>query len=180
MRLTVTYYLDVISSWCFWAEPAWAELKKRHDGKVEFQWKIALLDKTGLPISRAQEEWFYRRSGTIMRSPFMLSSAWYDEPRSRASCSSLRWIARGQTLRGMGNRGGSRRARGQPGCEQAARTRAIHGDRNAGPRRHGRFSIAPGDATAHFCFGQRNWRSRNFFRVGQTRSARDGAGRDVG
>jgi len=80
MRLSVTYYLDVISSWCFWSEPAWAELKKRHEGRVEFQWKIALLDKAGLPVSRAQEEWFYRRSGTIMRSPFMLSSAWYDEP----------------------------------------------------------------------------------------------------
>src|SRR5947207_4746201 len=80
MRLTVTYYLDVISSWCFWSEPAGAELKKRHEGRVEFQWKIALLDKTGLPVSRAQEEWFYRRSGTVMRSPFMLSSAWYDEP----------------------------------------------------------------------------------------------------
>jgi predicted DsbA family dithiol-disulfide isomerase len=80
MRITVTYYLDVISSWCFWAEPAWAKLKERYQGRVEFQWKIALLDKTGLPASRAQEEWFYRRSGTIMRSPFMLSSAWYDEP----------------------------------------------------------------------------------------------------
>lgn len=80
MRLTITYYLDVISSWCFWAEPAWAKLKERYQGKVEFQWKIALLDKTGLPLSRRQEEWFYRRSGTIMRSPFMLSSAWYDEP----------------------------------------------------------------------------------------------------
>ena len=80
MRLTVTYYLDVISSWCFWSEPAWAELKKRHEGRVEFQWKIELLDETGLPVSRAQEEWFYRRSGTVMRSPFMLSSAWYDEP----------------------------------------------------------------------------------------------------
>jgi predicted DsbA family dithiol-disulfide isomerase len=80
MRLTVTYYLDVISSWCFWAEPAWAELKRRFEGKLEFRWKIALLDKTGLPTSREQEEWFYRRSGTIMRSPFLLSSAWYDEP----------------------------------------------------------------------------------------------------
>jgi predicted DsbA family dithiol-disulfide isomerase len=80
MRTIVTYYLDVISSWCFWAEPAWADLKKRYNGKVEFRWKIALLDKTGLPTSREQEEWFYRRSGTIMRSPFMLSSAWYDEP----------------------------------------------------------------------------------------------------
>jgi predicted DsbA family dithiol-disulfide isomerase len=80
MRITVTYYLDVISSWCFWAEPAWAELKKRYGGRVEFQWKIALLDKTGLPVSRAQEEWFYRRSGTLMRSPFMLRTDWYDQP----------------------------------------------------------------------------------------------------
>lgn len=80
MRLSVTYYLDVISSWCFWSEPAWAELKKRHGDRVEFRWQIALLDQTGLPVSRAQEEWFYRRSGTVMRSPFMLSTAWYDEP----------------------------------------------------------------------------------------------------
>jgi predicted DsbA family dithiol-disulfide isomerase len=78
MRITVTYYLDVISSWCFWAEPAWAELKRRYQDKLEFQWKIALLDKIGLPTSVEQEKWFYRRSGTIMRSPFMLSSAWYD------------------------------------------------------------------------------------------------------
>jgi predicted DsbA family dithiol-disulfide isomerase len=77
MRLTVTYYLDVISSWCFWSEPAWAELKKRYKGKAEFRWKIALLDKSGLPTSREQEEWFYRRSGTIMRSPFMLRSEWF-------------------------------------------------------------------------------------------------------
>ena len=77
MRLTATYYLDVISSWCFWAEPTWAELRARYSDRVEFQWKIALLDKTGLPTSREQEEWFYRRSGTIMRSPFMLSSEWF-------------------------------------------------------------------------------------------------------
>ena len=56
MRINVTYYLDVISSWCFWAEPAWAELKKRYEGKLEFQWKIALLDKTGLPTSVEQEK----------------------------------------------------------------------------------------------------------------------------
>jgi predicted DsbA family dithiol-disulfide isomerase len=82
MRITVTYYLDVISSWCFWAEPAWSELKRRYEGRVEFQWKIALLDKTGLPTSVEQEKWFYRRSGTIMRSPFMLSSQWYDANQS--------------------------------------------------------------------------------------------------
>lgn len=78
MRITVTNYLDVISSWCYWAEPAWAELKKRYDGRVTFQWKIALMDQSGLPTSHEQHEWFYRRSGSIMRSPFMLRSEWSD------------------------------------------------------------------------------------------------------
>ncbi|PYK83056.1 MAG: disulfide bond formation protein DsbA [Verrucomicrobia bacterium] len=47
--MTVTDYLDVVSSWCFWSEPTWAELKRHYDGRVEFQWKIALMDPTGLP-----------------------------------------------------------------------------------------------------------------------------------
>ena len=78
MRITVTDYLDVVSSWCFWSEPAWAELKKRYAGRVSFQWKIALMDPTGLPTSREQEQWFYRRSGMLMRSSFMLNTDWYD------------------------------------------------------------------------------------------------------
>lgn len=77
MNVNVTYYLDVVSSWCYWAEPAWAELKERYaKSPVEFSWKIALLDESGMSKSRAQAEWFYRRSGTIMRSPFMLNSGW--------------------------------------------------------------------------------------------------------
>ena len=78
MTVTVTDYLDVISSWCFWSEPTWAELKRRYDGRVQFQWKIALMDPNGLPTSRVQEQWFYRRSGIMMRSPFMLNTDWYD------------------------------------------------------------------------------------------------------
>lgn len=77
MNVTITYYLDLISSWCYWAEPAWAELKRRYaQAPVTFGWKIALLDETGMSKSRAQCDWFYRRSGTIVRSPFMLNSAW--------------------------------------------------------------------------------------------------------
>jgi len=78
MRLTVTYYLDVVSSWCYWSEPAWAELKQRYQDRVDFQWKIALMDRSGLPTSHEQHEWYYRRSGTIMRSPFMLNPDWAD------------------------------------------------------------------------------------------------------
>ena len=77
MAIKVTYYLEVISSWCFWAEPAWAELKQRYAGKVEFSWKIAQMPAEAYPVSKAQCEWFYRRSGTIMLSPFMLNSGWF-------------------------------------------------------------------------------------------------------
>ena len=77
MNVKITYYLDVVSSWCYWAEPAWAELKQRYaKSPVEFNWAIALIDESGIPRSRAQEDWFYRRSGTIMRAPFMLKSGW--------------------------------------------------------------------------------------------------------
>jgi predicted DsbA family dithiol-disulfide isomerase len=82
MKLKVTYYLDVISSWCFFSEPAWAELKKRYANQADFEWKIALMDATGMPISRAQMDWFYRRSGTIMRSVFKLNSDWLQPGRT--------------------------------------------------------------------------------------------------
>jgi predicted DsbA family dithiol-disulfide isomerase len=79
MNVKVIYYLEVTSSWCYWVEPAWAELKQRYATKpVEFTWRIALLDQSGLPDSKLQMEWFYRRSGSIMRSPFMLNPAWFE------------------------------------------------------------------------------------------------------
>jgi predicted DsbA family dithiol-disulfide isomerase len=78
MRIKTTLYLEVISSWCFWALPAWTELQKRYAGRVDFDWKIALMDPTGLPATREQSEWFYRRSGTLMRSPFMLNAGWFE------------------------------------------------------------------------------------------------------
>ena len=76
--LHITYYLEVISSWCFWAEPAWAELKQRYHGRAEFGWKIALMPPEAYPVSRNQCEWFYRRSGSVMRSAFMLRSDWFE------------------------------------------------------------------------------------------------------
>lgn len=76
--MKITYYLEVVSSWCWWAEPAWAELKQRYAGRAEFQWKVALMDASGIPTSANQCDWFYRRSGTIVRSPYMLNSGWFD------------------------------------------------------------------------------------------------------
>jgi predicted DsbA family dithiol-disulfide isomerase len=82
MKIKITYYLDVISSWCYFAEPAWAALKDRYAGRVDFEWKIALMDASGMPTSREQCAWFYRRSGTIMRSPFMLNTEWLQPGRT--------------------------------------------------------------------------------------------------
>ncbi len=36
------------------------------------------MDAEGLPVSRQQEEWFYRRSGLMNRAPFILRTDWYE------------------------------------------------------------------------------------------------------
>jgi predicted DsbA family dithiol-disulfide isomerase len=74
----VTYFLEVISSWCHWAEPAWVELKQHYGGRAEFGWKIALMSPQGYPVSADQCDWFYRRSGSVVRSPYMLNSGWLE------------------------------------------------------------------------------------------------------
>jgi predicted DsbA family dithiol-disulfide isomerase len=79
--VTITYFIEVLSSWCHWAEPTWAELKTRYAGRVDFRWQIALMKPEDFPTSVAQTEWFYRRSGTIMRSPYMLNSGWFEADR---------------------------------------------------------------------------------------------------
>lgn len=80
--MKITYYFEVFSSWCYWAEPTWAELKKRYAGRVNFEWKIALMKPENFPDSREQCDWFYRRSGgTCMHSPFMLNSGWFEAER---------------------------------------------------------------------------------------------------
>lgn len=79
--MKVTYYLEVMSSWCYWVEPVWTELKARYAGRVAFDWRIALMRKEDFPVSKAQCDWFYRRSGMMMRSPVMLNSGWLETNR---------------------------------------------------------------------------------------------------
>lgn len=80
--MKVTYYVEVLSSWCHWVEPVWAELKARYAGRAEFEWKIALMNPGDFPVSRDQCDWFYRRSGgTVMHSPYKLNSGWFEAAR---------------------------------------------------------------------------------------------------
>jgi predicted DsbA family dithiol-disulfide isomerase len=80
--MKITYYLEILSSWCHWAEPAWAELKVRYAGRAEFEWKIALMNPGDFPVSAAQCEWYYQRSGgTVMNAPYKLNSGWFEAAR---------------------------------------------------------------------------------------------------
>jgi predicted DsbA family dithiol-disulfide isomerase len=80
--MKVTYYLEVLSSWCHWVEPVWAELKTRYAGRAGFEWKIALMNPGDFPVSRTQCDWYYRRSGgTVMHSAYMLNSGWFEAER---------------------------------------------------------------------------------------------------
>jgi predicted DsbA family dithiol-disulfide isomerase len=80
--MKVTYFVEILSSWCHWVEPTWAELKRRYEGRAEFEWKIALMNPQDFPVSRSQCDWFYRRSGgTVLNSPYMLNSGWFEPER---------------------------------------------------------------------------------------------------
>jgi len=79
--MKITYYVEVLSSWCHWAEPAWLELKTRYAGRMDFEWKIALMNPGDFPVSQSQCDWFYQRSGSIMRSPYKLNSGWLETER---------------------------------------------------------------------------------------------------
>lgn len=78
--MKITYYLEVTSSWCFWAEPTWAALKQRYAGRATFQWKTALMDRADFPTSNAQYDWFLQRSAAVMDSAFVPNSAYYEWP----------------------------------------------------------------------------------------------------
>ncbi len=78
--MKITYYLEVTSSWCFWVEPVWAELKQRYAGRVEFDWQIARMSSADFPASNRQYDWFLLRSSAVMKSPFGLNSEYYETP----------------------------------------------------------------------------------------------------
>ena len=80
--VSITYYVEIYSSWCHWAEPAWKELKTRYAGRVAFDWRVALMRPEDFPATRAQCDWFYKRSGTVVGSPYVLNSGWVQEDRA--------------------------------------------------------------------------------------------------
>jgi predicted DsbA family dithiol-disulfide isomerase len=75
------YYLDVMSSWCFYAEPALERLRKKYGARLTYDWRIALVTEN-MPggNTREQYEWFYKRSGSI--SGIHLNPDWNQGPHT--------------------------------------------------------------------------------------------------
>jgi len=56
--------------------------KNRYADRVDFHWRIALMDPANFPVSASQCDWFYQRSGTVVNSPYMLNSGWFEAERA--------------------------------------------------------------------------------------------------
>src|SRR5690348_6932899 len=60
------YYLDVMSSWCFYAEPQLELLRQKYGQRLTYDWRVALVTE-GMPQGHAHDQvaWFYKRSGSV-------------------------------------------------------------------------------------------------------------------
>lgn len=77
----MTYYLDIMSSWCTYVEPVWDELQQTYAGRVNFDWKIALMDRENFPVSAKQCAWFYTRSKSLQPEAPQLTPEWFEANR---------------------------------------------------------------------------------------------------
>ncbi len=75
------YYLDVMSSWCFYSEPNLERLRKKYGDRLAYEWRIALVTEAGPQgFSREQMTWFYKRSSSI--SGVQLNPDWDQGPHT--------------------------------------------------------------------------------------------------
>ncbi len=60
------YYLDVMSSWCYYAEPNIERVRKKYGDRLAYEWRISLVtDHPPGGWSIEQMKWFYKRSASI-------------------------------------------------------------------------------------------------------------------
>ena len=95
--LHLTYYVDVLSSWCFVAEPALAAVREKYADRLAYEWRIAFLFNGGpMGYSPQLSAWQYRRNKSV--SGMTLNPAW------RESANDTTWWANLATeaARGLG------------------------------------------------------------------------------
>ncbi len=79
--ITLTYYLDFVSSWCYYFEPVYAALQEEYRDQIAFDWQCSLIPPDALPQNRAEELYYYQRSGTVTRRTQPLNPDWFEPER---------------------------------------------------------------------------------------------------
>ncbi|HME82142.1 MAG TPA: DsbA family protein [Candidatus Eremiobacteraceae bacterium] len=76
-KLALTYYMDLLSSWCFAAEGPLAKLRERLGDRLAYEWRIAYLFGGG-PMGYTPQlgAWQYRRLESV--SGVKVNPAWRD------------------------------------------------------------------------------------------------------
>ena len=76
--MRVTFYADVLSMWCSLGEDVLERLQRAYAGRVEFVWKLALIEH-GRPIGNtpAMEQWYYDRCEFVTGRRF--DPRWLDD-----------------------------------------------------------------------------------------------------
>ncbi|TAM92736.1 disulfide bond formation protein DsbA [bacterium] len=86
--MQITYYLDVLSSWCLIADDAVARIRSEHGARIDFAWRIAILSGGGpMGNTRALEAWYYRRTEAATGISF--DPAWLEDPQTATLAANL-------------------------------------------------------------------------------------------
>lgn len=75
VKVKLTYFVDVLSSWCLIAEDALDRVRREFGDRLDYEWRIAAL-REELDYSREQLEFYYRRTNAVTGT--MLNSVWLD------------------------------------------------------------------------------------------------------
>jgi len=77
----VEMFLDVLSSWCLLAAPAWTRLRETYEGRVKFAWSIALVDRAeAMGYTPETMDWYYRRTARMTGE--RLNPGWIEGPQT--------------------------------------------------------------------------------------------------
>jgi predicted DsbA family dithiol-disulfide isomerase len=79
--LRVTFYGDVLSMWCLLAEEALEQLEREYAGRVEFGWRLAMIERgRAIGNTPAMEQWYYDRCAAVTGRRF--NPAWLDDQQT--------------------------------------------------------------------------------------------------
>jgi len=72
-KVKLTYFVDVLSSWCLIAEDALERVRREFGERLDYEWRIASL-RDSLDYTREMLEFYYKRTNSVTGT--MLNPVW--------------------------------------------------------------------------------------------------------